>query len=704
MNGLIIREFRVTNFRNIDDSGWIPLERVTALVGRNESGKTALLKALHKFNPGSNEPFSPQRDFPRDRFTRDFTGGGDWPACSVRFEAGPMFWEDLDAPGVRAFPKTLVVTRFYDDSLLIEFDLIPPEPIIPREPLDQVFEQLRTAAADLKAPGPDQEATYQTLRTDLLGWCDKCDDRLQPFSNLKEDAAKTLLETIRIESSSKVRSETNAALAPLQKSLKQIIQDARTPPIREQMEEVVKSSLPVFIYFDNYGVLDSAVFLPRFIEDLGRDPHKSQIRTINAMFKHVRLDAKNILELGKSQSEDVRRQGQQPTSEQIAKDQERKELRSIKLNSASNDITARFGSWWQQRRHMIRYEADGDFFRVWVSDDRRPNVDIELEGRSKGFQWFFSFYLVFLVESEEGHKDAILLLDEPGLHLHPTAQQELIAFFEVLAEKNSLVYSTHSPWLIDGEHLERVRPVTEDETGHSHVSVGEWPRDRETIFPLQGAAGYAMVRGLFQHRKNVLIEGLSDYLYLHSLSMLCLGVGKTGLPDDIYLTPCGGTKLVGHIASLFLGQSVRPLVILDGDDAGRVRRDALLKELYSGYENAVLMLDELFQTPAFETEDILGEDALLPVLSEMLSKKVALNREDRKQDGVVDQIRSAAARHGVKLPDGWKAELARRLVSKWAIASSSEVPLDILDRAAKLFNAINERFAAFNPDATSPVT
>ena len=65
-----------------------------------------------------------------------------------------------------------------------------------------------------------------------------------------------------------------------------------------------------------------------------------------------------------------------------------------------------------------------------MSDDKRPGIDIELESRSAGFQWFFSFYLVFLVEFEEGHKDAVLLLDEPGLHLHPTAQQELIAFFE----------------------------------------------------------------------------------------------------------------------------------------------------------------------------------------------------------------------------------------------------------------------------------
>ena len=58
--------YRVQNFRNIDDSDWIPLEPVTAFVGRNESGKTALLKALHKFKPATPEPYSPQPEFPRD--------------------------------------------------------------------------------------------------------------------------------------------------------------------------------------------------------------------------------------------------------------------------------------------------------------------------------------------------------------------------------------------------------------------------------------------------------------------------------------------------------------------------------------------------------------------------------------------------------------------------------------------------------------
>jgi hypothetical protein len=535
MSNLAIHEFRVTNFRNIDDSGWIPLERVTALVGRNESGKSALLKALHKFNPASKEPFNPQKDFPRDRFTRDFRDGADWPACSVKFQADPAMWEGVQSVQGQEAPKTVAVTRYYDGSLSFEFEPMPSEPTVSRDALDQSFQDLRRAATNLTAPAAEQEPTYQTLRTDLLNWCDTCEDRLQQHSDLKTEAGINLLEIFRGELNAKVRGETAAAVTPLKNVLNEVLLQARIPPVRGQLEEAVERNLPIFIYFENYGILDSAVFLPRFVDDTVREPHNPRFRTINAMFKHVGLEAKDILELGQSQAENMRRQGQQPSGEQIVRDQQQKELRSIKLNSASNDITAKFSSWWKQRRHKIRYEADGDFFRIWVSDDRRPNVDIELEG---------------------------------------------------------------------------------------------------------------------------------------------------------------------HLASLFLGQTVRPLVLLDGDDAGRVRRDALLKELYSGHENAVLMLDDLFGAKTYEVEDILGEKALLPVLNEMLPQKLTFNKDDRANGSLPDQIKASAARHTVDLPEGWKAEVARRLASKWAISPISDIPSDVLDRAATLFEEINKRFTVFDQEAT----
>lgn len=697
--------FRVQNFRNIDDSGWVALEQVTAFVGRNESGKTTLLKAFHKFNPGTAEPYDPMREFPRDRYMRDYVGGGskggEWPVCSVAFALDDSLKAAIAAllPSGMTPPTEASATRYYDGSITFAYDPALVESPLSPAPVAEALKAFAGAARRISAPVPEQEEATAATRNALAQWAAQWQDQLKTVTNLRDATGAQLLTTLKAESESKSSPQTADLVEALQEAIDPILDAAKTDPILPQINDLVEESLPVLIYFENYGVLDSAIYLPRFLEDLKRDANNPRVRTINAMFKHVALDAKDIATLGSEEADRQRQAGQAITDAAIAKDQRQKEERAIRLNSASIDVSKRFSDWWSQRRHTIRYDADGDYFRIWVSDDRRPDVVIELEARSKGFQWFFSFYLVFLVESDEGHQDAILLLDEPGMNLHPTAQHELLSFFDRLAEKNQLVYTTHSPFLVDGENLHRVRPVTEDSTGHSHISAETWPKDRDTIFPLQAAAGYAMLRGLFQHKKNVLVEGMSDYYYLHALNQQCRAKGLAALPDNIYITPCGGTKMVGHLASLFLGQEVRPLILLDPDEAGIARRNALLKELYSGHDSQIVMLDDALGQPdaAVEIEDIVGEAILLPALNAILPKALRLNADDRKAGSLPDQIQASAKRAGIDLPDGWKATVALQLVSAWA-QQGVRLPDAVLETASKLYAALNARFAA-TPEA-----
>ena len=698
--------FRVQNFRNINDSDWISLEKVTAFVGRNESGKTSLLKALHKFNPATPEPYDAQREFPRDRYTRDYVSNGskgeDWPVCLVEFDIPEELRIEitnlLEEDGKP--PEKVTATRYYDGSLKFEYAPAIEEKLLAPEPVLRALDEFASSARRLGTPDTAQEEAMAEQRTELANWATEWKDELKDKDDLRGgDGAQRLVE-LRRGMESKSNPQTADIVEALQRRIEPVLEAAKNPSIIDQINEKIKHSLPVLIYFENYGILDSAIWLPRFLEDLGRDPNDSRVRTVNSMFKHVGLDPREIAELGQGEASRIREQGSQPTPEQIAADQQRIEERAIKLNSASKDISDQFSKWWSQRRHKIHYQADGDYFRIWIADDRRQDVEIELEARSKGFQWFFSFYLVFLVESEGGHKHAILLLDEPGLHLHPTAQQELIAFFEKLSETNQLAYTTHSPFLIDGEHLHRVRPVTEDDTGHSRITTETWPKDRETIFPLQAAAGYAMIRGLFQHRKNVLVEGMSDFYYLHALSQQCTKSGRPALPDDIYITPCGGTKHVGHFASMFLGHEVRPLVLLDGDDAGRVRRNALMKELYVDHDSGILMLDKVLNRTGQETEieDILGETLIVPGLTVVLGKAMELDQEDRLVGSLPSQIKAAAKRQTLDLPEGWKASVALHLVSSWA-ENRTTLADEVLNTAASLFSELNARFE--NVDSVS---
>jgi ABC-type cobalamin/Fe3+-siderophores transport system ATPase subunit len=48
---MVLSGFCIQMYKCVLDSGWIEVSPLMVLVGKNESGKTSLLKALHKLNP-----------------------------------------------------------------------------------------------------------------------------------------------------------------------------------------------------------------------------------------------------------------------------------------------------------------------------------------------------------------------------------------------------------------------------------------------------------------------------------------------------------------------------------------------------------------------------------------------------------------------------------------------------------------------------
>lgn len=692
MGRLVLKRFRVTNFRNIDDSGWIPVDRVCAFVGRNESGKTTLLKALHKFNPGFEDPYRPQREFPRDRFMRDFRKPSDWPVCSAEFDLTPGFRVELSQRLGMAAPNSVICTRFYDGSLKCTYQAAAAtdQPISASE-LNTALETFAKAARRLSAPSFDREAQVQQLRTELSTWAMMKKEQLIAIRDLKSEPGLALLNQVRLEAETKSNPLALDPVGQLIATVDDLIGRATSRPAHSQLEQAIIDELPVFIYFENYGIIESAIYLPRFLDDIAKNPNDPKTRTIHALFKHVGLNAKEIAELGGGEAAAARSRGDRVTDEMIERDQERKELRSLKLNSASLNITEGFASWFGQRRYRIRYDADGDYFRIWVSDDRRPGVEIELESRSKGFQWFFSFYLVFLVESSEGHKNAVLLLDEPGLNLHPTAQQKLIEFFERLSDNNPLLYTTHSPFLVDARNLHRVLPVHEDETGHSRVLIEGWPRDRETTFALQAAAGYNMMQAMLSVPYNLLVDDLAHHLYIQILAVMCRAAGMVAIPEDVQVTACGGSRFIGAMAGLFASET-RAVVLLDDSASARKRNAFAGNDLFRHETIGVVTMSEaLGAAGGLDIEDVFGEATIVPMVGEMLGVDFTLDGRDRGQGSLVEQILASAARQQIALPDGWRADVARRVTYVWSTKWPEEIPAEILERGQVLFGAINAK-------------
>ena len=85
---------------------------------------------------------------------------------------------------------------------------------------------------------------------------------------------------------------------------------------------------------------------------------------------------------------------------------------------------------------------------------------------------------------------------------------------------NQLIYSTHLPFLVDGNHLERVRTVhlAGPEPQKTSISNDVRPTgDRDTLFPIQAALGYSIAQTLFLGKRSVIVEGITDYWLIKAL-------------------------------------------------------------------------------------------------------------------------------------------------------------------------------------------
>src|SRR3984893_9607452 len=112
--------FQIFKYRNIEDSGLVKLaDRLTCIVGKNQSGKTNLLKALQKLNPHDKTiKYDLRSDWPRGgRRTKDETQ----VVCEAHFDLKAERRELADLTESAIPPKKAVVTKNYAGEYTVEF-------------------------------------------------------------------------------------------------------------------------------------------------------------------------------------------------------------------------------------------------------------------------------------------------------------------------------------------------------------------------------------------------------------------------------------------------------------------------------------------------------------------------------------------------------------------------------------------------------
>ena len=697
-----LKAFRVTNYKTALDSGRVEIDtNVACLMGKNEAGKSAIMQTFWKFNNVSGATFDRLPDLPAEFYARLRTSDPEVVVLEFVLEAVDKKEFLKEFPVLSAAPETVTVHSTYDGKRTIDVKLAytPPSYGTVSSHVKGTLTALKTLEGTTE-PVPPELAPISAARQAL----EELDSPGDP------DKTATSIPTVTIQNAiDALKAIPKEKLGDLVKGTTSALVTFAShsqPDLETKTQDWLKGRLPVFIYFEDYGRLKTRINLPAFVAQQAnppKDPEEQMLhRTQVALFEWAHLDAAELQRLGIPR---------QPNETQEAVDR-RKDERARLLESASYQLSGDWVDWWDQRTHNLDITADGDELELRVSDNVNP-WKIPFGERSRGFQWFFSFYLTFLVESGKAHKGAIILLDEPGLHLHPTAQEKLLAFFQRISAKNQIIYSSHSMFMVDPDHVDNVRTVyllPKDATNpksraYTHVSEGVEPEgDRDTLLPMQAAGAYRLAQTLFLGKRTLIVEGISDYWLLKALSHYLNEHGGGGLHPDTVVLWAGGTSHMLPLASVMAAREQmgpnRMAVLLDSDRAGLDKAKKLVEMMAHG-QDSVMLLGEATGIPKAQAEDVAEFTELLVGLKQT-GRTPATIPSRRTGEGNVELLQRTFSENAWgELTHDVKARIVLELTDSWwqgAVTPASGT----LERSKTLFDFINERFKKMGATEAAP--
>ena len=377
-----------------------------------------------------------------------------------------------------------------------------------------------------------------------------------------------------------------------------------------------------------------------------------------------------------------------------------------KLEAASNSITEQIFEYWTQNTKLeIEFDVgsgkagdpppfdSGSVMRARVKNTVH-RASVPFSERSAGFIWFFSFLVHFSQVKKhysDGEANVIVLLDEPGLTLHAKAQYDLLKYIqEKLASSYQVIYSTHSPFMIIPEKLESIRTVEDvvkEKLGErpeilgTKVSSDFLKTSRDTIFPLQSALGYEISQTLFIGKKVILVEGVSEILYLRAISNVLNEKDKSHLKDWV-ICPAGSIDKIYPFINLYFSHGEeRKIVVLTDYQTGHKQKVQKLQNFGMGI--SLLLCSNFCDKKEADIEDLFEESLYLKILKESCDIDIVPeNIDDKKR--IVKEIEQKASAFCHYTPADW---LMRN--SDMLRENSKEVN-KTLDRFENLFSQINE--------------
>lgn len=664
--------FQILNYRSINDSGNIAVGKITSLVGRNEAGKSNLLLALQTLNPvGGPKDLSPIKNFPRQKRLSECTD--DTPVVSTTWELDAKEQAELTAIFPRAAGVTLVeIGRNYKAVRTVGFQYLKPIAFSASEVAARIRKIQPVAEVEIEKLDAAVQAPAKTALTQFAAglaatdtptqWATTAAPALAAFRKALAVAAVTLPD------------REEGLLSELEELASQITKDG---PAWQEARNWAVAKLPIFVYVDEYPELTGHQNIAEYLARKAANP--SQLTDADRNFEKMC----KVADLSPEQLHQLHGANDHETRNQLA-------------NRASAIVTSELRRLWKDRQLKVRFSPDANHLDTFIADPNSVyDVEVNLNERSRGLKWFFSFYIAFAADTKGGaSENAILLLDEPGLYLHALSQGDLLRHLSA-DFKNQIIYTTHSPFMVPTENLDAIRTVNIGQDTGTVVS-NDPAGDSRTLFPIQAALGYSLSQSLFVGPNNLIVEGVTDFWMLSSASSYLESLGKGGLPEDMTLTPAGGAQKIPYMVSLLTSERLQVLVLFDEEKQSRATRDELVKAKLIKDDNIVFVTEGF--DPAAKPAEADIEDMFEPAVydalvaesysKELKGKKLKLNAQIPR---IVKRYEQAFQDLGVEFH---KTRPARLLLNKMATDAATLIPATTVARFERLFARLTKLHAA----------
>jgi len=674
-----LRKFRVRAFRCIHDSGEIKVGDLAAFVGKNESGKTAILEALTLLN----------KDAKVSELDLCDEMSGELKSELNLVEGNFELSEKETALIQEKFPNLQDIrrVRIYrsNKNAKVQYDFgeikISGEASKRLNSWENFVDRIQDFVASM--PNPVK------IRLDTKFLSSPPPRTRDVFMNMMAEFNNNVYLIASEEQ--KVISEWKKIYQDLDSIFDNLLVGTSE---RSALENFIEDRLhPRFVYFSDYKKILGNIDLEEFLrETRGIRPKGleyveefDKAETVMNLFYLADLDADKLDDAQNSPS------------------------RLIKLlHTASRKLSDRLNPAWKgDPIHVELRWNPGNILSVVISDVHKDGTVTNtglLNRRAEGFKWTFSFIVNFAAETQKAElKEAILLLDEPARNLHPAQQRGITDLLKGLAGSNQILYATHSPFMIFDYTPGNLLVVELDKRRHlSRIYYEYWNADEQTLIPILYGLSKGLVESImdrqigFNSRPVIIVETMADCMYLNAFDKFLKDPNLSMNPLNI--VPAFNKNSVMSLATFYRNHGYDTFVLLDNTEESRQISTQLQT---NGFNSVQMIFFELAGQPKQFLEDLLAYDDYLFAVNQ--TYEVKLRKEGYK--ALTTDIVSSKGRKSIvdNLNEIWKEnqhlgwekfdreEICRYICEKIALGEADFLSDKTKDQFRVLYRLIVER-------------